>query len=74
LLPSGRRWVLSEEIVAQMFHHISVEFEHGRSVCCDMVLDWLYTEHHLSVLPDTLRHMIRRIDVFKTVWRIYTVE
>jgi hypothetical protein len=53
-----------------MFHYISVEAQHGRPVGYDMVLDWLSTEHHLSVLADKLRHVIRRSDAFKTVFRI----
>jgi hypothetical protein len=67
LFPSGRRSVLSEEILAQIFHDISVEFEHGRPLYYDMVVHWLDTEHHLSVPPDRLRHVIRRTDAFEKV-------
>jgi hypothetical protein len=35
-----------------------------------MVLDWLYPEHQLSVLPDALKHAIRHTDAFKTVLTI----
>jgi hypothetical protein len=53
--------------MTQMFQLIIAEFQHGRPVSYDGILDWLYIQHRLSVLPDTLRHMIRRIDAFKTV-------
>jgi hypothetical protein len=35
-----------------------------------MILGWSFTQHHLSVLPDTLRHVIRRTDGFTTVFAI----
>jgi hypothetical protein len=70
LLPDGRRSVRSGKILAQMFHYISVEFGEGRPGCYDMVLNWLHTERHLSVLPDTLRQVNQRPGAFKTVLAI----
>jgi hypothetical protein len=50
-----------------MLEHITQEFEQGRYVCYDTILDRLYCEHHLTVLSDTLRHLIHRTDAFKTI-------
>jgi hypothetical protein len=50
-----------------MFEYITQEFEQGRPVCYDTILDWLYCEHHLTVLLDTLRHLIHQTDAFKTI-------
>jgi hypothetical protein len=50
-----------------MFEHITQDFEQGRPVCYDTILDWLYYEHQFTILPDTLRHLIRRADAFKTI-------
>jgi hypothetical protein len=50
-----------------MFQFITMEFEHWRPMCYDGILDWLYTQHYLSVLPNTLRDVTRRTDAFKTV-------
>jgi hypothetical protein len=70
LSANGRRSVLSNEVMTQMFQFITAEFEHGRSVCYDGIIDWLYAQRYFSVLPDTLRHVIRRTDAFKTVREI----
>jgi hypothetical protein len=68
LFPRGRRSVLSEEILAQMFHCISVGFEPvDQPAMLWFLTGYIYTEHHLSVFPHTLRHVIRCTHAFKTV-------
>jgi hypothetical protein len=63
----GRPAVIPDEIKSLMFNHISAELEQGRPVSSETILDWTYAGHHLSVLPDMLRDMIRRTAAFKTV-------
>jgi hypothetical protein len=62
MFPHGRPVTIPDEIRSLTFKHITQEFEQGCPVCYDTILDWLYCEHHLTVLPDTLRHLIRRTD------------
>jgi hypothetical protein len=47
-----------------------MQFQHGRPVCHEAILDWSSAVHHLLILPDALRHVIRRTDAFKTIWGI----
>jgi hypothetical protein len=67
MFPSGRRTVLSEEIIAHMVQHVKVQFEQGQPACNDAKFDWPSTQFHLLVLPDTMRPIIRRTGAFKTV-------
>jgi hypothetical protein len=53
-----------------MFHDISVEFEHGRPVCYDLVIDWLLAEYDLSVLPGNLKHVVCGTAAVKAVLEI----
>jgi hypothetical protein len=64
LFPNGRQTVLSEEILIQTFHYIPVEFGNGGPVSDDAILNWLHTQYHLIVLPDTLKYIIQTIDAF----------
>jgi hypothetical protein len=67
MLPHGRQSAIPDPIKCQMFEFIMGEFVQGRPVGYETILDWLYAEHHLAILPDTLRHLIRRTDTFKTI-------
>jgi hypothetical protein len=63
----GRRALIPDDIKALMFAYVTHEFRRGRPVRYDAILDWLYAEHHLSIIPDTLRHVIRRPSEFETI-------
>jgi hypothetical protein len=51
---------------------MTAEVQNGRSVCSDAILDWMQSDHHLSGLPDILRHVIRQTDTFERVLGIPT--
>jgi hypothetical protein len=67
IFPYGRPVIIPDEIRSLMFGHITQEFEPGRPVCYDIILDWLYCEHHITVLLNTLGHLICRTEAFKTM-------
>jgi hypothetical protein len=70
----GRTPKIPPPIKAQMFAYIADQFAQGRPVSYEGILDWLYTEHHLLILSDTLRHTIRKTPAFKTIKGIPTEE
>jgi hypothetical protein len=63
----GRKPTIPAPIKRQMFTHIAHEFDQGRPVGYEAILDWIYTKHQVLILPDTLRHCIRKAASMKTV-------
>jgi hypothetical protein len=72
MFPHGRESILRPDIKTEMFTYITAEFQQGNPVSSDAILDWLQTQHHLAILPDTLRHLIRRCADFKTILGVPT--
>jgi hypothetical protein len=50
-----------------MFAEIAHEFDQGRPVGYEVILDWIYPKHQLVILPNTLRHSIHKAASVKTV-------
>jgi hypothetical protein len=50
-----------------MFAEIAHEFDQGRPVGYEVILDWIYPNYQLVILPDTLRHYIHKAASVKTV-------
>jgi hypothetical protein len=44
----------------QTSEHIAQQFAQSRPGGDESILDWLYADHHLLILLDTLRYTIRR--------------
>jgi hypothetical protein len=63
----GRTPTIPAPLKREMFTDIAHEFDQGGRVGHAAILNCIYTKHQLLILPDTLRHCIRKAASVKTV-------
>ena len=59
--------ILLKEQKGTIFSYVNGQFTKGNPVSYDDILDCIYQEFHILMLPDTLRHLIKRSMDYKSI-------